>query len=601
MKESLSKFMAELAKRHEENSNIIKEIRASTDATIRNQRASIKTLEIQIRQMSKVLQERGVGSLLGSTETNPKDQVKSISTSKAEFFEIRHMEYGPCVILDAYDHNLPQKEKDPGSFTLPCLINNVCFDKALVDLGASMSVMPFSTYTNLGLGILSHTRLTIELADGTIKQPMGIAENVLVRIGKFVFLIDFIILDIPKDDDVLLIIERPFLSTAHSKIDVFKRKITLRAGEEKLVFKSIKPAISIIKRVFMLKNIDLKTELIGEGDESIYPMYGFYHSIIKDKDEVESHARTLVDIPVFVKKNSIITGTIRRILRFGIRRIDPCTVEPVESPFRAWERFKELLMKCPQHYLTDMQEVILFYNGHDVPTRLIQDSKGAIHSKIAADAKVTVKEMAKFSQNGTREHHLSLEMSKVLQEKGFGSLLGSTETNPKDQFKSISTSKSEFYEIHRIEYGPYVVSGPHHRYIFLEIVPFLRRLYNYCCDDLKEARGVKILDAYNHNLPQKEKDLGSFTLPCFINNVCFDKALVDLGASVSVMPFSTYTNLGLGILSHIRLTIELADRTIKQPRGIAENVLVRIGKFVFPIDFIILDIPEDDDVPLIIG
>nr|GEV45200.1 hypothetical protein [Tanacetum cinerariifolium] len=152
-------------------------------------------------------------------------------------------------ILEAYDHNLPHKEKDPGSFTLLCFINNICFDKALVDLGASVSVMPFSTYTNVVLGVLSHTRLNIELADRTIKQPKGIAENVLVRIGKFVFPIDFIILDIPEDDDVPLILGRPFLSTAYVKIDVFKRKVTLRAGEEKLVFKSIKPASSMIKRV----------------------------------------------------------------------------------------------------------------------------------------------------------------------------------------------------------------------------------------------------------------------------------------------------------------------------------------------------------------
>ncbi|GJR76152.1 retrovirus-related pol polyprotein from transposon TNT 1-94, partial [Tanacetum coccineum] len=74
MEESLAKFMAESAKRHEENSNIIKEIQASTDAAIRNQGASIKTLELQIGQMSKVLQERGFGSLPGSTETNPRDQ-----------------------------------------------------------------------------------------------------------------------------------------------------------------------------------------------------------------------------------------------------------------------------------------------------------------------------------------------------------------------------------------------------------------------------------------------------------------------------------------------------------------------------------------------
>ncbi|GJU52776.1 hypothetical protein Tco_1226490 [Tanacetum coccineum] len=81
MEDTLSKFMSESAKRHEENSNLIKEIRASTDAAIQNQGASIKTLEIQIRKMSKVLQERGFGSLPSSTKANPRDQVKSISTT----------------------------------------------------------------------------------------------------------------------------------------------------------------------------------------------------------------------------------------------------------------------------------------------------------------------------------------------------------------------------------------------------------------------------------------------------------------------------------------------------------------------------------------
>ncbi|GJW18623.1 hypothetical protein Tco_0026059 [Tanacetum coccineum] len=89
LEESLTKFMVESAKRHEENSNIIKEIRDSTDAAIRNQGASIKTLEIQIGQMSKVLQERGIGGLPGSTEPNPKDHVKSISTTKVDSSEIR--------------------------------------------------------------------------------------------------------------------------------------------------------------------------------------------------------------------------------------------------------------------------------------------------------------------------------------------------------------------------------------------------------------------------------------------------------------------------------------------------------------------------------
>ncbi|GJX73359.1 hypothetical protein Tco_0311954 [Tanacetum coccineum] len=165
--------------------------------------------------------------------------------------------YGP-QFSEAYseashiNNSIPRKEKDPGSFTLPCFINNVCFDNALADLGASVSVMPLSTYLNLGLGELAHTKLTVELADRTVKYPKGIAENVLVGIGKFVFLVDFIILDMPEDIKVPLILRRPFLSTARAKIDVFKKNITLRVGKEKIIFKSVKPTSSLIKRVYML-------------------------------------------------------------------------------------------------------------------------------------------------------------------------------------------------------------------------------------------------------------------------------------------------------------------------------------------------------------
>nr|GEW10012.1 hypothetical protein [Tanacetum cinerariifolium] len=166
-------------------------------------------------------------------------------------------------------YSIPRKEKDPGSFTLPCFINNVCFDNALADLGASVSVMPLSTYINLGLGELVHTRLTIELADRTVKYPKEIVENVLVGIGKFVFPIDFIIIDMPKDIKVPLILEIPFLSTSRAKIDVFKRKITLRVGEEKIIFKSVKPVSSLIKRVYMLSlreriELDFEARLMGE-------------------------------------------------------------------------------------------------------------------------------------------------------------------------------------------------------------------------------------------------------------------------------------------------------------------------------------------------
>ncbi|GKA13979.1 DNA-directed DNA polymerase [Tanacetum coccineum] len=365
LEESLTKFIAESTKRHEENSNIIKEIRASTDAAIRNQGSSIKILEIQIGQMRKVLQERGIRGLPGSKEPNPKDHVKSISTAKADSSVICRIRSGLYAISDAQYTSLSSK-------TIP-------FPNPLVGLGASVSVMPFSTYSNLGLGNLAHTRLTIELADRTIKHPRGIAKNLLVRIGKFIFPIDFVILDILEDDDVLLILGRPFLSTAHAKKDVLK-KITLRVGEEKLVFKSVKPATSIIRRVYMVKermDLDSKTKFAGEAiNESFDPLYDnyielndldmpleprvnkddfeptldfinkptykscykmkfscmigyrhvnadflpflsinimtkhFYNSIIKDKGDHEGKnpAGTLNDIPIFVGNFSIISG-----------------------------------------------------------------------------------------------------------------------------------------------------------------------------------------------------------------------------------------------------------------------------------------------------
>ncbi|GKA27650.1 hypothetical protein Tco_0713818 [Tanacetum coccineum] len=173
--------------------------------------------------------------------------------------------YGASHINNA----IPRKEKDPRSFTLPCFINDFCFDNALIDLGASVSVMPLSTYLNLGLGKLVHTRLTVELANKIVKYLKGIAENILVGIGKFIFPVDFIILDMPEDIRVPLILGRPFLSTARAKIYVYKRKFTLRVEEENIIFKSVKPASSIIKRVYMLSlrermELDLEARLMGE-------------------------------------------------------------------------------------------------------------------------------------------------------------------------------------------------------------------------------------------------------------------------------------------------------------------------------------------------
>ncbi|GKD46953.1 DNA-directed DNA polymerase [Tanacetum coccineum] len=133
-------------------------------------------------------------------------------------------------------NKLPSKEKDPGSFTILCDIGHLHINNALAGLGASISLMPYTMYENLGLGEPKPTRMSLELADRSIQYPRGIAENVLIKINKFILPIDFVILDMREDSKIMIILGRSFLSTARTMIDVFNKKITLRVSNEEVIF-----------------------------------------------------------------------------------------------------------------------------------------------------------------------------------------------------------------------------------------------------------------------------------------------------------------------------------------------------------------------------
>ncbi|XP_062099774.1 uncharacterized protein LOC133805614 [Humulus lupulus] len=102
-------------------------------------------------------------------------------------------------------------------------------------------------------------------------------------------------------------------------------------------------------------------------------------------------------------------------------------------------------------------------------------------------------------------------------------------------------------------------------------------------------------------LPQKLRDSGSFTIPCTIGKFECKHALCDLGESINMMPLSVFRRLGLGEASPTTVTLQLADRSVKHPRGIIEDVLVKVNKFIFPADFIVLDMEEEKNVPIIMG
>ena len=97
------------------------------------------------------------------------------------------------------------------------------------------------------------------------------------------------------------------------------------------------------------------------------------------------------------------------------------------------------------------------------------------------------------------------------------------------------------------------------------------------------------------------KDPCSFTIPCAIGNEVFERALCDLGANINLIPWSIFKKLKLGEACPTTVTLQLVDRSLTHPRGIIEDVLVKVDKFIFPVDFITLDVQEDKEVPIILG
>ncbi|XP_075504562.1 uncharacterized protein LOC142542001 [Primulina tabacum] len=119
-------------------------------------------------------------------------------------------------------NKLPPKLKDPGSFPIPCTIGNSNFNKALCDLGPSINLMPYSCFEKLGIGEVRPTTIFLQLADRSIKYPRGVIEDVLVKVDKFIFPVDFVVLDMEEDREIPLILDRPFLATGRALIDVQK-------------------------------------------------------------------------------------------------------------------------------------------------------------------------------------------------------------------------------------------------------------------------------------------------------------------------------------------------------------------------------------------
>nr|GFB24491.1 reverse transcriptase domain-containing protein [Tanacetum cinerariifolium] len=176
---------------------------------------------------------------------------------------------------------LPKKLGDPGRFLIPCDFTELDNCLALADLGASINLMPLSIWKKLRLPTLNDTKMVLELADRTISKPTGVAENVFVKVGKFYFPADFVILDFVVDPRVPLILGRPFLSTAHALIDVYEREITLRHDDQSLTLKcGDTPSISY-NNFESLNKVDLIDATCEEYSQAVL---GFTDDVSNEAD-----------------------------------------------------------------------------------------------------------------------------------------------------------------------------------------------------------------------------------------------------------------------------------------------------------------------------
>nr|GEW69305.1 reverse transcriptase domain-containing protein [Tanacetum cinerariifolium] len=152
---------------------------------------------------------------------------------------------------------LPEKLGDPGRFLILCDFTGLDNCLALADLGASINLMPLSIWKKLRLPTLNDTKMVLELADRTISKPTSVAENVFVKVGKFYFPADFVILDFFADPRIPLILGRPLLSTAYVLIDVYEGEITLRHDDQSLTLKCGDTPLISYNNLESLNKVDL--------------------------------------------------------------------------------------------------------------------------------------------------------------------------------------------------------------------------------------------------------------------------------------------------------------------------------------------------------
>ncbi|PHT93409.1 hypothetical protein T459_01291 [Capsicum annuum] len=165
--------------------------------------------------------------------------VKDLVTKKQKVIHEPEDNFLHCGAI--FTRSLVQKKADSGAFTIPCTIGPLKFTKALCDLGASINLMPLAVYKKLGLGDPAPTNMRLVMEDTSLKRPVGILHDVLVKVADFVLPADFVVLDCEVDFEVPIILGRPLLATGRVLVDMELSELKFRFNDKETCFKYTHP------------------------------------------------------------------------------------------------------------------------------------------------------------------------------------------------------------------------------------------------------------------------------------------------------------------------------------------------------------------------
>ncbi|GJY59397.1 reverse transcriptase domain-containing protein, partial [Tanacetum coccineum] len=207
-----------------QNNTFKNKMRNEMQATMSNQTNELKNMMASFFQMNTA-SSSSTGSLPSNTVADQRGDLKEITTRSGISYDGPPIPPTLSPLPKVVEREL-KVTKDTGM--VEC--------SALADLGTSINLMPLSVWKKISLSELTSTRMTLELVDRSITRPKGVAEDVFVKVGKFNYPADFVVIDYDADPRVLLILGRPFLRTARALIDVYGEKITLRFNDEAITF-----------------------------------------------------------------------------------------------------------------------------------------------------------------------------------------------------------------------------------------------------------------------------------------------------------------------------------------------------------------------------